>query len=60
MGLLGVVYNSTIKGTLVVGDRLAWLPVEVRAAIIGAGAGMLGWFMPGLIGSGEAITQHAL
>jgi len=60
MGLLGVVYNSTIKGALVVGDRLAWLPVEVRAAIIGAGAGMLGWFMPGLIGSGEAIAQHAL
>ena len=42
MGLLGVVYNSTIKGAVVVGHRLAWLPVEVRAAIIGAGAGMLG------------------
>src|SRR5207248_8080444 len=31
-----------------------------RAALIGAAAGMLAWFAPGLVGGGEALTQRTL
>jgi CIC family chloride channel protein len=59
-GLLGVVYNRTLLGTLAAGDRLGRWPAEVRAAVIGATVGMLAWFTPGLVGGGDAITQRAL
>ncbi len=40
-------------------ERLA-LPVEARAALIGAAVGALGWVYPGVVGGGDAITQGAL
>jgi chloride channel protein, CIC family len=59
-GFLGAVYNRVILGTLTVTDRLHRLPVELRAALIGAIVGSLAWFAPGAVGGGDTITQRAL
>ena len=59
-GFLGIVYNRTLLGTLAAADRLNRWPVELRAAVIGAAVGMLAWFTPGLVGSGESLIQRTL
>lgn len=58
-GLLGVAYSRAVMFGLHIADSSTW-PVEVRAALIGGSVGLLGWFAPGLIGSGENLTQDAL
>jgi CIC family chloride channel protein len=59
-GLLGAGYNRVLLGALAIADRFARWPVEVRAAIVGAAAGALAWFAPGLAGGGDALTQRTL
>ncbi len=59
-GLLSVAYNRTILGALAAGKRLHRLPVELRAALVGAAVGVLAWFAPGVVGSGDPITQWTL
>jgi CIC family chloride channel protein len=59
-GFLGVVYNRTLLGALALGDRLGRWPVEVWAGLIGAAVGVLAWFLPHLVGGGEAVAQRAL
>jgi CIC family chloride channel protein len=59
-GLLAVVYNRTMLGTLAAADRLSRWPVEARAGAIGAVVGILAWFVPGLVGGGDPITQRTL
>jgi chloride channel protein, CIC family len=59
-GCLGVAYNRAILGLLAVVERLRGWPVETRAAVVGAVVGLLAWFVPGLVGGGDAITQRAL
>jgi len=59
-GCLGVVYNRVIVGTLVAVDRRHRLPVDLRAALIGAGVGLMAWFAPGVVGGGDTITQRTL
>ena len=59
-GLVAIVYNRTLLATLAVAERLARLPVELRAGLIGAAVGTLAWFRPDLVGGGDAITQRAL
>ena len=59
-GFLGIVYNRTLLGTLAFADRLPGLPVELRAALIGAAVGTLAWFVPDLVGGGDAISQRTL
>jgi chloride channel protein, CIC family len=60
-GLAAGLYNRTILGAVALA---AWLdqrsPVELQAAAIGALVGAIGWFAPGLIGGGDAITQRLL
>ena len=34
--------------------------MEVRAGLIGAGVGVLAWFLPQLVGGGEAVAQRTL
>jgi CIC family chloride channel protein len=60
LGLLGVAYNRTILGSLVVMRRFDSIRVEWRAAAIGALVGLLGWVSPGLIGGGDSLTQEFL
>jgi CIC family chloride channel protein len=60
VGLFGVAYNQAILGALFVADRLSRWPAEARAALVGAGVGLLAWIAPDLVGGGDAITQRAL
>jgi CIC family chloride channel protein len=59
-GFLGIVYNRTLLGTLAAADQFSKRPVEIRAAAIGAVVGMLAWFAPGSVGSGEPLIQRTL
>ncbi|MGH7176441.1 MAG: chloride channel protein, partial [Tepidisphaeraceae bacterium] len=45
-GVLGIAYNRTILGTLALADQCARVPVEARAAIVGAVVGVVAWFTP--------------
>ncbi len=58
-GLLAVLYNRSLLQTLNLTESLP-LPVEVRAGVIGAAVGLLGWYAPGLVGGGDQITQRVL
>jgi CIC family chloride channel protein len=59
-GLLAVAYNRTLLGAIAAAGRLRRWPVEARAAAVGATAGMVAWFAPGLVGGGELLTQRTL
>lgn len=59
-GLVGVAYNRAIVGALRATDHLGRYPSKFCAAAIGAVVGLLAWFAPGLVGSGDAITQRML
>jgi CIC family chloride channel protein len=59
-GLLAVVYNRTLLGTLALANRLDRWPVEVRAGLIGASVGVLAWFFPHLVGGGQEVAQRTL
>ena len=59
-GLAGNLYNGALLGTLATMDRLSRWPIEIRAAVIGAAVGALGFFAPALIGGGDDITQRIL
>jgi CIC family chloride channel protein len=56
-GLMAVVYNRVLLQTM---SALERVPVEARAALIGAVAGTLAWFLPDLVGGGDPITQRTL
>lgn len=59
-GVAAVTYNRTILAALALGDAAKRLPVEGRAALIGALVGAVAWFAPGLVGGGDTITQSVL
>ena len=59
-GLGGIVYNRTLLGTLDAAGRLAHVPAEARAGVIGAVVGAIAWFAPTLVGGGDQITAGAL
>ena len=59
-GFLAVIYNSMLLGALSIADRLAHVPVELRAGVIGAAVGVLAWFSPAIVGGGDQITQSVL
>jgi CIC family chloride channel protein len=59
-GLLAVAYNRSLLAVIAACDRLARLPTEFRAGLIGAGVGILAWFAPELVGGGDQITQRTL
>ena len=60
VGLVAVGYNRLLLGTMATLDRLDPWPVEVRAALVGAGVGIVAWFLPDLVGGGDPITQRTL
>lgn len=59
-GAAAVAYNRTILAALAVADAAKGLPVEGRAALVGALVGGVAWFAPGLVGGGDSITQSVL
>jgi CIC family chloride channel protein len=58
-GLLAILYNRSLLGTLIIADRIGG-PVELRAAVIGAAVGALAWTAPNLVGGGDNLTQMTL
>jgi CIC family chloride channel protein len=59
-GLLGVAFNLSLIGGLRLSDRAAAWPRGAKGALVGAGAGLLAWFLPNLVGGGETIAQGAI
>jgi CIC family chloride channel protein len=59
-GLVAVAYNYALLRTIAAADQFARWPVELRAALVGGGVGMLAWFAPGLVGGGEPLAQTTL
>lgn len=59
-GLVGVAYNRAILGALRIADGLPRVPVEWRAAAVGAAVAIIAWFAPRAIGGGDPITQQTL
>lgn len=58
-GALALAYNRAVMAGLRVADASTW-PVEVRAALIGASIGAVGWISPSVVGGGHNLTQEAL
>ena len=58
-GLLAVLYNGAVMAALHRADARS-RPKEARAAVTGALVGLLVWFAPDLVGSGDGLTQKAL
>jgi chloride channel protein, CIC family len=59
-GLAAVAYNRALLATRAAVRRLAAAPVELRAGLVGAAIGALGWFAPAIVGGGDAIAQSVL
>jgi CIC family chloride channel protein len=59
-GLAAVAYNRTLLAAVAAAGRLERWPVEVRAGLVGAAAGVLAWFAPRQVGGGEPLTQQTL
>jgi CIC family chloride channel protein len=58
-GLVSLAYNRAILGALDLADDLPWT-IERKAALVGAGIGVLAFFAPGVVGGGEILTQRTL
>lgn len=59
-GLLGVLYNRLVIGSLRVADRLKRVPREVTAGVIGALIGLAIFANPDFGGGGDALSQSLL
>jgi chloride channel protein, CIC family len=60
VGLAAACYNRTLLGAISLAERLGRWPVELQAGLIGAAVAILAWFLPEMVGGGDAITQHLL
>jgi chloride channel protein, CIC family len=60
LGAIGAAYNWLVVALLDLSDRCSRVPVEVRAAAIGALVGLLLWIEPALVGGGDEFNQRIL
>jgi CIC family chloride channel protein len=60
LGMVGALYNRLVLLCLDQADRLPRVPVELKAAVIGAGAGLLAYAAPGVSGGGDTQLQQLL
>ncbi len=60
LGVIGAAYNASVMGLLRLSDKMSRLSSLKRAAIIGGAVGLVGWFVPGMIGGGETLTQAVI
>lgn len=60
LGVGGAIYNATIMGLLRAADKISRISSLQRAAIIGAVVGLVAWFVPGMVGGGDSLTQAIL
>ena len=59
-GLLGIVFNRSLLGTLALFDRFQGRAKLGLVAAIGAIVGLVGWFSPIVIGGGQSLTELIL
>jgi CIC family chloride channel protein len=59
IGGLAHLHLRTIKAIAALAQRVP-LPRVARAAVIGAAVGLLAWYAPGLVGTGEAMVQGVI
>jgi chloride channel protein, CIC family len=59
-GVAGAIYNRALTGALALAERMDRWRVRPQAAAVGVLVGLIGWFVPRFIGSGEALTQDVL
>src|SRR5664279_128332 len=60
LGVVGAIYNAVTVGLIRLTDRLSTLSSITRAAIIGSTVGLAAWFVPTMVGGGDALTQAIL
>jgi CIC family chloride channel protein len=59
-GLLGVLFNLSLLGSLRLFDRAGGFPKGTKGAAVGAIVGLLAWFSPACVGGGEGLAQRAI
>ena len=59
-GLLGVVYNRSLIGTLNLFARIPPKFAISAAALVGAIMGLVAWFVPGAVGGGHSLAETFL
>jgi CIC family chloride channel protein len=59
-GVAGVAYNRLIMAMLALAERLARLPVELRAVAVSLAVSALAWWWPQVIGGGDPLAQALL
>ena len=60
LGATGALYNLAIMRLLGFADKISRIPSLYRAVLIGAVVGLIGWFVPAMIGGGDTLTQTIL
>lgn len=59
-GLVGVLFNHGLLGTLNQFGRLQGRAALLGAALVGAATGLVAWFAPDAVGGGHGLTETAL
>jgi chloride channel protein, CIC family len=59
-GLLGVVFNRALLGSLRLFERTSRWPFGLPAALVGIAIGCAGWFAPETLGGGGPLVQDTL
>jgi CIC family chloride channel protein len=60
LGVEGAIYNASIMTLLRASDKVSRISSLHRAAIIGGLVGLVAWFVPGMVGGGDSLTQAIL
>jgi chloride channel protein, CIC family len=59
-GVLGVAFNRSLLKTLEFFARVRGWPASLSGVIVGAAVGLLGWFVPDALGSGQHLVEVVL
>jgi CIC family chloride channel protein len=59
-GVLGVLFNRALLGSLRLFERTARWPLGLPAALVGAAIGVVGWWLPETLGGGGPLVQDTL
>lgn len=59
-GLFAIVYNRLLLFTMTLVEAFDGVRPEFRAGLIGAAVGVVGWYVPYLVGGGDGLTQRAM
>lgn len=60
VGLVGAQYSKFVIFGLDVFEKFGTIPIWIRAGIVGAVVGLVGWFLPSMVGGGDNLTNGFL